>query len=86
MARFGKFRACKANFVPHTRWMRSQSDTTAHQVPPVWRALEYPVGLTAVPVGGGRARAGLEIDHSEPQARVWRSRGRAAAHGHLDNR
>ena len=82
MARFGKFRACKANFVPHTRWMRSQSDTTAHQVPPVWRALEYPVGLTAVPVGGGRARAGLEIDTSEPQARVWRSRGRAAAHRH----
>jgi len=37
-------------------------------------------GLVAVPVGGGRARAGLEIDHSEPQARVWRSRGRAAAH------
>ena len=40
----------------------------------------------AVLVGGGgawprcrrvrRARAGLEIDHSEPQARVWRSRGR----------
>ena len=29
-----------------------------------------------------RARAGLEIGHSEPQARVWRSRGRAAAHGH----
>ena len=25
---------------------------------------------------------GFEIDHSEPQARVWRSRGRAAAHGH----
>ena len=40
-------------------------------------------GLVAVPVGGGRARAGLEIDHSEPQARVWRSRGRAAAHGHI---
>ena len=39
-------------------------------------------GLTAVPVGGGRARAGLEIDTSEPQARVWRSRGRAAAHRH----
>ena len=38
--------------------------------------------LAAVPVGGGRARAGLEIGHSEPQARVWRSRGRAAAHGH----
>ena len=29
-----------------------------------------------------RARAGFEIDHSEPQARVWRSRGRAAAHRH----
>ena len=39
-------------------------------------------GLAAAPVGGGRARAGLEIDHSEPQARVWRSRGRAAAHRH----
>ena len=39
-------------------------------------------GLAAVPVGGGRARAGLEIDHPEPQARVWRSRGRAAAHRH----
>ena len=39
-------------------------------------------GLAVVPVGGGRARAGLEIDHSEPQARVWRSRGRAAAHRH----
>ena len=40
-------------------------------------------GLVAVPVGGGRARAGLEIDHSEPQARVWRSRGRADAHRHI---
>ena len=36
---------------------------------------------TAAPVGGGRAWPGFEIDHSEPQARVWRSRGRAAAHG-----
>ena len=50
--------------------------------PLVWRAPEGPEGLAAVPVGGGRARAGLEIDHSEPQARVWRSRGRAAAHRH----
>ena len=60
--------------------------------PPVWRAprgMEPGRGargrwwsLAAVPVGGGRARAGLEIGHSEPQARVWRSRGRAAAHGH----
>ena len=51
-----------------------------HQLPPVWRA---PDSLAAVPVGGGRARAGLEIDHSEPKARVWRSRGRAAAHRHI---
>ena len=40
----------------------------------------------AAPVGGGKAWPGFEIDHSEPKARVWRSRGRAAAHGHLDNR
>ena len=38
-------------------------------------------GLAAAPVGGGGAWPGFEIDHSEPQARVWRSRGRAAAHG-----
>jgi len=31
--------------------------------------------------GGGKAWPGFEIDHSEPKARVWRSRGRAAAHG-----
>ncbi len=41
-----------------------------------------PAGQAAVPVGGGRAWPGFEIDHSEPQARVWRSRGRAAAHRH----
>ena len=36
----------------------------------------------AAPVGGGKAWPGFEIDHSEPKARVWRSRGRAAAHGY----
>ena len=41
-------------------------------------------GTESVPGGGGRAWPGFEIDHSEPQARVWRSRGRAAARGHLD--
>ena len=40
-------------------------------------------GLAAAPVGGGGAWPGFEIDHSEPQARVWRSRGRAAAHGRI---
>ena len=47
------------------------SHTSAHQAPPVWRA---PAGLAAVPVGGGRARAGLEIDHSERSSRVAISR------------
>ena len=42
------------------------------------------LGTAAVPVGGGEAWPGLEIDHSEPQARVWRSRGRAAAHGRTE--
>ena len=39
------------------------------------------VGQATVPVGGCGAWPGFEIDHSEPQARVWRSRERAAAHG-----
>ena len=41
----------------------------------------------AGPGCGARGRCGawpgFEIDHSEPQARVWRSRGRAAAHGRI---
>ena len=39
---------------------------------------------TSVSEGGGRAWPGFEIDYSEPQARVWRSRGRAAALRHQD--
>ena len=65
-------------------WPGTESTHRAtHQRPgaTVWMAPEGPEGLAAAAVGGGRARAGLEIDHSEPQARVWRSRGRAAAHG-----
>ena len=49
---------------------------TAPQAPPMWRAPAGPEragcgahgrwqGQAAVLVGGGRARAGLEIDHSE---------------------
>ena len=44
------------------------------QAPLVWRAPEGPEGLAAVPVGGGRARAGFEIDHSERSSRVAISR------------
>ena len=34
---------------------------------PDWRVARGLLGnVAAVPVGGGRARAGLEIDHSEP--------------------
>ena len=42
--------------------------------PQVWRAPEGPEGTASVPVGGGRARAGLEIDHSERSSRVAISR------------
>ena len=59
------------------------SQISVHQAPLVWRAPEGPEGLAAAPVGGGGAWPGFEIDHSEPQARVWRSRGRAAAHGRI---
>ena len=54
-------------------------------------APERPENLAAVPVGGGRARArcwsaaagpGRASRSTTPsEARVWRSRGRAAAHG-----
>ena len=103
---------CRANFVPHTRWMRSQSTqphtkcrrcegrrrvrrarlrcpwaaavpglASRHQLPPVWRA---PDSLAAVPVGGGRARAGLEIDHSEPSgSRVAISRAGRRPRAHI---
>ena len=48
--------------------------THSNTAPPVWRAPEGPEGLAAVPEGGGRARAGLEIDHSERSSRVAISR------------
>ena len=38
----------------------------APQAPPDWRPPRGLRGQAAVPEGGGRARAGLEIDHSEP--------------------
>ena len=60
---------------------RRTEPENSDQAPLVWRAPEGPEGLAAAPVGGGGAWPGFEIDHSEPQARVWRSRGRAAAHG-----
>ena len=61
-------------------WPDNESTRRAHisdPAPPVWRAPEGPEGtgcdthgrwrgMVAVPVGGGRARAGLEIDRSEP--------------------
>ena len=62
---------------------RRTEPENSDQAPLVWRAPEGPEGLAAAPVGGGGAWPGFEIDHSEPQARVWRSRGRAAAHGRI---
>ena len=61
---------------------RRAKRTISNQAPAVWRPPQGLRGLAAVPEGGGRAWPGFEIDHSEPQARVWRSRGRAAAHRH----
>ena len=61
--------------------------------PPVWRVPEYPEGLAAVPVGGGgawprcpwvAAGPGRASRSTTPSAaRVWRSRGRADAHRHI---
>ena len=45
-----------------------------HARTPDWRPPRGLRGLAAVPVGGGRARAGLEIDHSERSSRVAISR------------
>ena len=77
-----RLRRPRAAAGPGRASIRRTEPHISDQAPLVWRAPEGPEGLAAVPVGGGRARAGLEIDHSEPQARVWRSRGRAAAHRH----
>ena len=64
----------------------------SNQAPLVWRAPEDPEGLAEVPVGGrgawprcrwvaaGPGRASRSTTPSA--ARVWRSRGRAAAHRH----
>ena len=57
---------------------------SANKAPLVWRAPEGTGGPDCGPMGGGEAWPGFEIDRSEPQARVWRSRGRAAAHGHTE--
>ena len=65
----------------------AQSHTSAHQAPQVWRAPEGPGaraslqtrGLAAVPVGGGRARAGFEATRRAKLA-ARTARGRAAAH------
>ena len=85
----GRHRACGA--WPRCRWAaagpgldprRRAKRTISNQAPAVWRPPRGLRGLAAVPEGGGRAWPGFEIDHSEPQARVWRSRGRAAAHRH----
>ena len=62
---------------PRCRWVAAGPGGHSQlQASPDWRPPRGLRGLAAAAVGGGRARAGLEIDHSEPQARVWRSRGR----------
>ena len=53
---------------------------TAPKAPPAWRAPEGPVGLTAVPVGGGGAWPGFETTRRAKLA-ARTARGRATAHG-----
>ena len=69
--------------LPQCRWAAARPGWASRRrvelpnsdpAPQVWRAPEGPEGLAAVPVGGGRARAGLEIDHSERSSRVAISR------------
>ena len=50
----------RRRFQPHTGTSAQRRQRFQTTRPPVQQ------GLAAVPVGGGRARAGLEIDHSEP--------------------
>ena len=81
---------CPAGHTAHPDWgargrrrclARHPSTTRS---PCYWWAPVEPerlLDLTAAPVGGGKAWPGFDIDHSEPKARVWRSRGRAATHG-----
>ena len=59
-------------------WLGFETTRQANDQQPSAGGVEAAAG----PEGGGRAWPGFEIDHSEPQARVWRSRGRAAAHRH----
>ena len=78
----GPGRASRRRTQPHA------SDTS----PPAWRAPEGPEGQAAAAVGGGAwprcrwvaAGPGRASRSTTPsrQARVWRSRGRAAAHRH----
>ena len=72
----------RENFVPNTR-QKSNQPTQQHSKRDRCKGRRRNHRNTAAtPAGGGGAWPGFEIDHSEPQARVWRSRGRAAAHGH----
>ena len=56
--------------------------TPAHQVPPVWRAPEGPEAWLRRPWAAARPGRASRSTTPSHQARVWRSRGRAAAHGH----
>ena len=46
--------------------------TNSDTAPPDWRPPQGLQSLAAVPVGGGTARAGLEIDHNQPHAPLVR--------------
>ena len=78
----GRRGACGAGLGAGGRRQGQGGPSGRAKLRPLWKPPQGLRGLASVPVGGGRAWPGFEIDHSEPQARVWRSRGRAAAHRH----
>ena len=72
----GRHRACGA--WPRCRWAaagpgldprRRTKRTISNQAPPVWRPPRGLRGLAAVPVGGGRTRAGSETTHRATRQR-----------------
>ena len=59
----------------HSRATGPSRHHTAPKAPPVWRAPEGPVGLTAVPVGGGGAWPGFETTRRAEGSRRGRLAG-----------
>ena len=78
----GQFSICPKNVGIATTRFQSLKDMSGNYVRHLWGTMRVTVGVGGCVVcrgrrGACRAWPGFEIDHSEPKARVWRSRGRA---------